>query len=281
MTNDPAGSDLRARRTSGLAVALTIARRELLRFRRQPTRVAAAIGTPLIVWILMGSGFSRSLPVPLTALAGSPQPSGTEAGAALAYSGYLLPGMMTLVAMFTAIFSTISIIDDRQQGWLQSVLVSPAPRWSIALGKILGGSVLAFGHAAVLLPGLPILGLWPGWSGIGLVLVGLALTSLALTGIGVAFAWRSETSQGFHAVMNLLLMPMWLLSGAFFPADGAAKWLSWVMRLNPLTWCTDAVRGPMFGEVNWPAYLVSSVFAVLSLAVATFIVSSRRSGVAF
>ncbi|MFG0331576.1 MAG: ABC transporter permease [Phycisphaerales bacterium] len=257
----------------GLHVAGVLWRREMVRFARQPARIAAAIGTPIIVWALMGSGFAEAYRPAIEV--------GGESGAVTtSYGSFLLPGMMTLVALFTAIFSCISIIEDRQEGWLQSVLVSPAPRWSIAAGKILGGSTLAFVQAALLLAVWPWLGAWPGAGPLMLVLAALLLVSVGMTGVGVAFAWRSASTQGFHAVMNLVLMPMWLLSGAFFPPQSAAPWLEAVMWINPLTWGTIAVRHALLGgdfEV-WPL-AGSALFAGLAFGMATAVVAHRGKGI--
>jgi ABC-2 type transport system permease protein len=99
-----------------------------------------------------------------------------------------------------------------------------------------------------------------------------------MTAMGLALAWRTETSAGFHAVMNLVFLPMWLLSGAFFPPSGAAGWLAVVMRLNPLTWCTEAIRGPLMGQTSWLALPLSGAFAVAMLVAATLVVASERDG---
>jgi ABC-2 type transport system permease protein len=251
--------------TSGWSVALVIARRDLVRFLRQPARIAAAIGTPLLLWAFMGSGF-----------AGSFRPAGLGE---TSYAAFLLPGAMTLVAVFASIFSAISIIEDRNQGWLQTVLVSPAPRWSIALGKISGSSLLAFAQAAVLMLAIPFLDVHPTLEGVALSLLALAITSFAMTAMGFVFAWHSETTAGFHAVMNIVFMPMWLLSGAFFPPttdDGGGNALTWLMRINPLTWCTQAIREPMLGEPAWVWLLASVAFALAMFALATISVTRRR-----
>lgn len=246
--------------TSPWVVTGVIVRRELILFVRQPARVAAAIGTPCLLWLFMGSGFAQSF---------RPERLGEAS-----YASYLLPGMMTLVAVFAAIFSSISIIQDRRDGWLQSVLVSPAPRWSIALGKTLGGAIVAWAQAALLLAAAPLLDIHlTFWAAI-LALLGVAATSVAMTAIGVAFAWRTETTAAFHAVMNLVFMPAWLLSGALFPPEGASAWLELVVRLNPLSWCTQAIRGPLLGEPSFTALAGSFVFAGAALACATWIVSA-------
>lgn len=251
---------------SGVHVAAVVARRDLVKFLRQPARVAAGIGTPLLLWLFMGSGF-----------AGSFRPA---ALGETSYAAFLLPGAMTLVAVFASIFSSISIIDDRNEGWLQAALVSPAPRWSLAMGKIIGASLVSFVQAAVLLLALPFLHLDVSIGGVLLALIALAVTSFAMTAMGFIFAWHSETTASFHAVMNIVFMPMWLLSGAFFPpkAEGAsAGFLTWLMQINPLTWCTQAIRGPMMeGDGNeaslwWLAAAI--MFAIMMFAGAVLVVS--------
>ena len=246
--------------TSPWIVTGVIVRRELILFVRQPARVAAAIGTPCLLWLFMASGFARSF---------RPERLGEAS-----YASYLLPGMMTLVAVFAAIFSSISIIQDRRDGWLQSVLVSPAPRWSIALGKTLGGAIVAWAQAALLLAAAPLLDIHLTFGAVMLALFAVAVTSVAMTAIGVAFAWRTETTAAFHAVMNLVFMPAWLLSGALFPPQGSSAWLALVVRLNPLSWCTQAIRDPLLGEPSFTALAASLVFAGAALACATWIVSA-------
>lgn len=250
---------------SGLTVAVILTQRELTRFARQPARVAGAIGTPALLWLLMGSGFADAL---------RPEAIGDER-----YAAFLLPGVMTLVAVFAAIFSSISSIEDRQEGWLQAVLVAPVPRWSIALGRVMGAATVAFAQAAVLLPAAPLLGLSLGVTELALVLIALAMTCIAMAAIGAAFAWVSESTASFHAVMSLLFMPMWMLSGAFFPMDGATAWLRWLMWINPLSWCTQAIRGPLMDQ-PWAIALAASIgFAAAAVAVAARVITRpERSG---
>src|SRR5438270_9959411 len=218
---------------TGLAAA-TLWRREIMRFFRQPSRIAGAVGTPLIVWLLIGSGLSGSFRLP-----------GAPAG--LDYFQYFFPSTIVLVLLFAAIFSNISVIEDRHEGFLQGVLVAPVSRASIVAGKVLGGATLAW------LQGVVFLALAPA-AGIRLTALSaleaagiLALLALALTALGFAFAWKVDSTQGFHAVMNVVLMPMWLLSGSFFPVSGAPFWLGALMRVNPLTYGVAALRGTLYG----------------------------------
>lgn len=220
-----------------MRTVLTLWRRELVRFFRQPSRIAGAAGSPLIFWILIGSGLSGSFRLP-----GGP--------ADLDYLEYFFPGTMVLTLLFAAIFSTISVIEDRNQGFLQGVLVAPVPRAAIAAGKVLGGATLAWMQSVVFLALAPL-------SGIRLTVPSalaaagvLAVLGIALTAVGFAFAWRVDSVQGFHAVMNLLLVPMWLLSGAFFPLSGAPSWLELLMKLNPLTYGVAALRWALYGSAE-------------------------------
>lgn len=251
-------------RASGLTIAAVLCRRELIRFIRQPKRIAGAIAAPIMLWLFMASGFSRAIEL--------------ESLDDMSYSSFLLPGAMTLIAVFAAIFASISIIEDRHDGWLQSVLVSPSPRWSIALGKIVGGAIVAWTQAAVLLLALPMLAVDVSVVGVGLALIALGVTSFAMTALGLAFAWRSETTSDFHSVMTLIFLPMWMLSGAMFPEAGASRWMYYVMHANPLTWCTESIRNPLLGGTVLLPFIVALGFAGVMMTIATVIISRPGKG---
>lgn len=216
----------------------TLASRELVRFFRQRTRVVGALGQPLIFWILFGAGLHGSFQAPAWAPAG------------MSYQEYFFPGVAVLILLFTAIFSTISIIEDRREGFLQGVLVAPISRTSLVFGKLCGGTVLAVLQAVLFLvigPALSLIGLAPTMTlelspvRVAEVTLFLALLGFTLTALGYVIAWPMDSTQGFHAIMSVFLLPMWLLSGAFFPA-GDSGWLSWVIRLNPLTYGVTGLR---------------------------------------
>ncbi len=178
----------------------------------------------------MGSGLGASF-----------RPDGATGG----YLTYFYPGAAAMLVLFTSIFSMISLIQDRNEGVLQGVLVSPVPRSAIVLGKVCGGTTLAVGQAAFFLVLAPLAGI-PLDLVSALVFLGAAtLTSLALTSFGFLLAWPMGSVQGFHAIMNLVLFPAWLLSGAIFPASGAAVWIQWLMKLNPLTYGVAAMRAAL------------------------------------
>ncbi|MGD9648109.1 MAG: ABC transporter permease, partial [Pirellulales bacterium] len=178
----------------------------------------------------------------------------------------------------TSIFTSISLIEDRREGFLQGVPVAPVPRWALVAGKVAGGALLALLQALLLLPAGWLFGLKFDVASL-LSLTGmLLLLSIALTALGFAFAWRIDSSQGFHAVMSLLLFPLWMLSGAFFPApSGPLAWIQWA---NPLSYGVAGVRrilavdlpdgtalppGLPSGAVCW---LVTAAFAAIMMLVA-------------
>jgi ABC-2 type transport system permease protein len=247
-----------------LLPAISLWRREVARFIRQPNRVFGAIGSPLLFWLLIGSGMGRSF--------------SAGGGGGDHYLVYAFPGTLVLILLFTAIFSTISIIEDRKEGFLQSVLVAPVSREAVVLGKILGGASLAFMQAVIFLALGPTVGMSfspvPLLGAVGM----LGLLALGLTGLGFVIAWRMQSVQGFHAIMNFVLLPMWLLSGALFPPGGASVWMQWLIRLNPVTYGLAAVRRLLFphdpGLADLPG-LGLSVLVSLAFAVIVFLVASR------
>jgi ABC-2 type transport system permease protein len=212
---------------------VSLCRRELVRFYRQKSRIVGVVGSPLVFWFLIGSGLSGSFRHP-------------SAPPEINYLEYFYPGTIVLIILFTAIFSTISIIEDRREGFLQSVLVAPISRSSIAMGKILGGTLLSLFQGLILLLLAPFIGISLDFLSFVTVIVTMFVIGFSLTGLGFVIAWRMDSTQGFHAIMNLFLIPLWLLSGALFPAAGAPEWLRAVMMFNPLTYCVAALRQALY-----------------------------------
>jgi ABC-2 type transport system permease protein len=264
--------------------AWSLASRELVRFFRQRTRVVGALGQPFIFWVLFGAGLGGTFRAPAWAPAG------------MTYQEYFLPGVAVLIVLFTAIFSTISIIEDRREGFLQAVLVAPLPRASIVLGKVAGGTALAVIQAALFLclgPLLWLVGLSPHMSfslsviDVGAIFAFLVLQGFALTALGYVMAWPLDSTQGYHALMSVLLMPMWLLSGAFFPVPESG-WLAWVMRINPLTYGVVGLQRILFAHVGQesPAQstlpsvasclAITTIFCIVAFAAAVWL-TGRRS----
>ncbi len=163
-----------------MRAARALAWREVVRFLRQPSRIVGAFAPPLLAWLLLGAGFGSSFRVP--------------GGGGASYLGYFFPGTVVLVVLFAAIFSTISVIEDRREGFLQAVVVSPVSPLSIAFGKIVGGTLLALAQGGAILLLAPVLGYAPSAAALAPALLVLALVALALTGLGLAIAWMLELS---------------------------------------------------------------------------------------
>jgi len=244
-----------------MIVTATLWQREMVRFLRQRHRIIGALATPIIFWLLLGFGLDKVF-VPM---AGDTQ---------IGYLTYFLPGTLVMILLFTAIFSVISVIEDRREGFLQGVLVSPAKRSEIVMGKVLGGATLATGQAMVLLA-LWLMTKWlmakefPGFAKIGELILAMFIIAVGLTALGLALAWPMRSTAGFHAIMNLLLLPMWFLSGAVFPMDSTPSWMKLVMTINPLTYANAWVSVIMLGDDSPAAKGVSmSVARVVSLVFA-------------
>jgi len=259
--------------TSTVLAALSLSKRELVRFYRQRSRVVGVVGSPLLFWLLIGSGLGNSFRHPTD-----------QTG--MNYLEYFFPGTIVLIILFTSIFSTISIIEDRQEGFLQSVLVAPVSRTGITLGKILGGTTLASLQAMLMLLVSPFLGITWSLASIAIVLSTILMMSFGLTGLGFLIAWKMNSTQGFHAIMNLFLIPLWLLSGALFPASGAAGWLHTIMNVNPLSYGFTALReGLYYATTTAPtefsplpvAMIVTAAFALLTFVLSVMIVHQSTS----
>jgi ABC-2 type transport system permease protein len=226
--------------------------RDLRRFFRQPSRVVGSVAQPLILWAVLGAGFADSFRAGGTAGAG--------------YLTYFFPGTIVLAMLFTAIFSTMSVIDDRHHGFLQAVLVAPVSRAALVLGKTLGGVAIALVQAVAFVALAPLAGFPLSEMNLPFVFVVLTVTALGFTALGFAVAWWIDSTQGYHGIMSVALLPLWMLSGAMFPPGGSHPWIRIVMRINPMTYAVSAVRRGMSGAAVGPEALLSGSSASIELA---------------
>ncbi|HTE88827.1 MAG TPA: ABC transporter permease [Terriglobales bacterium] len=247
--------------TELLLPAFTLWWREIVRFYRQRTRVIGVIASPLVFWLVIGSGFGTSFR------------SGESAGQQH-YLDYFYPGALIMIVLFTSIFTMMSVIEDRKEGFLLSVLVAPVSRSAIVLGKVLGGTTLATIQGLIFLALGPFLGIHLSFTQFLLVVLTVFLVSFALTGLGFAIAWPMDSTQAFHAIINLFLIPLWLLSGALFPLAGASGWIRVLMRINPLTYGVEALRSLLY-----PA--TAEVFPLSSSLATLILFSGFMFGLAF
>jgi ABC-2 type transport system permease protein len=207
--------------------------REIVRFYRQKARVVGVIASPLLFWVLLGSGFSHSFRT-------------GNGGGSGQYLGFFFPGSVAMIVLFTAIFSMMSLIQDRNEGFLLSVLAAPVSRSAIVLGKVLGGATLAAIQGIIFLVFAPFVGVHLTITAVGLAILITALISFELTALGFAIAWPMDSPQAFHAIVNIILLPLWMLSGSLFPINGASGWLRVIMLANPLTYGVEALRNALF-----------------------------------
>jgi ABC-2 type transport system permease protein len=246
-----------------LLPAYTLWQRELVRFYRQRSRVVGVIASPLLFWLLLGSGFGRSI----------------QTGTGTDYLHYFFPGALIMIVLFTSIFTMISVIEDRREGFLLSVLVAPVHRSAIVLGKVLGGSTLAAVQGLLFLVLAPLIGIHFGLEQFALMVLIVFLVAFALTALGFAVAWSLDSAQAFHAIINLFLIPLWLLSGSMFPIAHASKWIKAIMLANPLTYGVEALRATLFsGAQTFTTSTAVSVLAGFSAVVflVSYVIVNRR-----
>jgi ABC-2 type transport system permease protein len=248
--------------------AFTLWWREIVRFYRQKGRVIGVLASPLVFWLVLGSGFGTSFR------------SGEGAGQQH-YLDYSYPGILILIVLFTSIFTMMSVIEDRKEGFLLSVLVAPVPRTAIVLGKVLGGTTLSAVQGLIFLIFAPFAGIHLAPVQVLLVAVVVFLVSFSLTALGFAIAWPMDSSQAFHGIVNLFLIPLWLMSGALFPLAGASGWIRAIMRLNPLTYGVEALRSLLYPGVETTFQLPSAIATLVLFSLVMFgaalLVANRRT----
>jgi ABC-2 type transport system permease protein len=213
-------------------------RRELIRFRSDRLRAVTALVQPVLFLFVLGTG--------LSSLASHGLPAGID------FKTFIYPGVLAMSVLFTAIFSAASIVWDREFGFLREMLVAPVSRSAIVIGKCLGGATVATFQGIVILalagfahvPYDPVL---------FLILIGeLLLLSFTLTAFGVMMAARIKQIQAFMALTQMLVMPLFFLSGALYPLNGLPAWLTVLTRLDPLTYIVDPMRHAVFSHLNLP-----------------------------
>ncbi len=218
-------------------VVYTIWLRELKAFLRDG-RMIGTIGQPLIYLLILGQGIAGAMTI-------------TRAPG-VGYLQFMFPGILGMSVLFTSMFSAISIIWDREFGFLKEVLVAPVPRRAVALGKVLGGATIAVFQSMILVAVAPFAGIYPSPRMVVELLLLCFLIGVAVTSLGTAIAARMRSMQSFQMIMNFLVMPLYFLSGAMFPLDSAPNWMQALMVLDPLTYGVDALRNVVFTGLERP-----------------------------
>jgi len=242
----------------------TIWLRENKRFVRYRSRIITSVVTPLLWLVIFGTGL------------GSAVRFGTGAAG---YQAFIFPGIIGQTILFTAVFSGVSVIMDRQYGFLKEILVAPISRPSIVFGKALGISTTAMIQGMVLLllsfivavPMTPIIFL----ESVGVIL----LISLGLSGLGLLISSFTDSMEGFNLIMSFIVLPIFLLSGALFPITGLPSWLQVAVYINPLTFGVDALRNIILNEAVLPLYvdvIVVAAFAVMMIMISALVFSKKE-----
>ncbi len=211
-----------------VATARVLWRRDLVRFARQRSRLIGALLQPLVFWLLIGGGLAPSFRLP-----GAPE---------VGYLAYFFPGIVVMMVLFAAIFGTITVIEDRHEGFLQGVLAGPGSRLAVVVGKCAGVATVGLLQAAGFLALCPLAGFpyaavnWP------LLAALLIPGALGMAAVGFALAWWIDSSPGYHAIMSVVLLPAWVLSGAMYPVNPDMPVLGWLWRLDPMSYLVSGVR---------------------------------------
>ncbi len=228
--------------------------REVLRYIRDWIRVITSLMQPLMFLFIFGSGLSSSLN--FTAGAQGPLPPGTPT---LDFRTFLFPGVLSMTVLFTSIFSAISIVWDREFGFLREVLVAPISRTSVVFGKALGGSTIAMLQGTIMLLFAPLIGISLNAGLIITLMLEMLLLAFCLTSMGIVVASRMKSMEGFQMVMQFFLMPMFFLSGALFPLKNLPGWLAFLTKVNPVTYGVDPLRQAVLKSMNLPSFVTSNL----------------------
>jgi len=224
-----------------LKAIYTIWYRDVIRFSRNRARILASLGQPLLFLFVFGAGLSPAM--------------GAMAGGNLKFEQFMFPGILAMAVLFTAIFAAVSIVWDREFGFLKEVMVAPVSRVAVALGKLAGGSTVAMFQGSLVLLFAPLLGIKLTLDQ-ALILIGLMLLlALVMSALGILVAARQRSMEGFQVIMNFIMLPMFFLSGAFFPLNGVPIWMEVLARVNPVTYGVDPLRQVALRESLPQAFL--------------------------
>ncbi len=208
-------------------------RRDMKRFFRERTRIAGAVIQPLLFWVIIGTGMSPSFQI--------------RGASNSNYFSFFFPGIMAMMTLFSAIFATMSVIEDRHSGFLQGVLIAPGSRAAVVIGKVGGASTIAVAQTLILILFAPLAGFQWGTINVFWLLAALISLAFTLSALGFAVAWLLDSVQGYHVVMSIFLIPAWVLSGAIFPVQNNQV-LASVSLFNPLSYGVSLLRRSLDGS---------------------------------
>ena len=224
------------RTSDDLRALWVVWKRELIRFRRNRLRILTSLAQPVLFLFILGTGLSSIIPT----------------AAHFNFRTFMFAGVLGMTVLFTSIFSAISIVWDREFGFLREMLVAPVHRWTLVLGKCLGGATVATIQGAIMLALAGLVGVPYNPVMLLVLLLEMMLTAFALTAFGVMLAARISDVQSFQVVTQLFVLPMFFLSGAVFPITKLPAWLGVLSKLDPLSYAVDPLRKEVFTYLKIP-----------------------------
>ncbi len=248
---------------SDLRAVFTLWRRDVLRFGRDRSSIFSSLGQPLFFLLIFGVGLE---PI-VTGLGGD----------GFDFKQFLFPGILAMTVMFTSVYSAVSVVIDRQFGFLRGIAVAPISNTAVVLGKVAGGSTVALLQGLIMLALAPALGIRLPWGRIPLLVGLILLVAAVMTSLGTLMAIRQRSIAGFHMLMNFIFLPMLFLSGSFFPLNDVPPWMRALAVLNPVTYSVDPLRRALLSETI-PQQIVEAVSFV---PMTTSILAMAAYGLAF
>lgn len=237
----------------------TIWLRDIKRFIRDKARIIGATVQPALFLLFLGTGLSRGLTFTFDR-ANNPE-----------YLSFIYPGVIGMSILFTSVFSAISIVWDREIGFLKEVMVAPISRWAVALGKCLGGSTVATIQGTLMLIFAPMVGVRIDWLTIVILVPLMFFVALSLTSMGIVAAAFMHSMQGFTIIMNFIMLPMFFLSGAMFPIKRLPVWMDILVKINPFTYGVDLLRSVIIDIRHFSLLIdlgVTGLFGLMMLTLA-------------
>ncbi|MGD0088830.1 MAG: ABC transporter permease [Planctomycetota bacterium] len=210
--------------------------RDVLRFWRDRARLLGSFAMPFMFLIIFGSGMSGAMKSLISG------PGASSALSGFNYVQFMFPGIIGMTILTTSIFSALSVVQDREFGYLREILVSPASRFSVAIGKVLGGSTVAFIQGLLMFVFVPFIGIRLNLTMLVELIPVMFLVAFTLSSVGLLIASSIKTSAGFQMVVQVLVFPMLFLSGALFPLAGMPLWMNFLVKINPLTYAVDMFK---------------------------------------
>ena len=216
--------------------------RDLIKFFRDRARLLGSFAMPLMFLLIFGIGMDGALSSMLNV-------SGMDQLSNFNYVSFIYPGIIAMTVFSTSIFSALSVVNDKEEGYMKEILVSPVSRTNVAIGKILGSTTVAVIQGLLMLLFIPLIGVEVGIMNIAKLLPIMFLVAFTLSSIGMMVASTLKTSTGFQAVIQVIMFPMLFLSGAFFPLNGMPDWMNALVKINPMTYAVDLFKHAML-DVN-------------------------------